>query len=241
MLQGKVIWITGALGLVGATSVANFLAKGASVYGTDLQGAENNEEIQALQAQYGQKLVIEISNATDEQQVQNSVQHIKERFGRLDGLFHNAYSQIRKILLEISVDEWNFILNGTLSSVFLTNKYAIPLMMEGNGGAIVNTSSVLSQFPMNNSSIAYSAAKAAVNQFTRIVAVEYAEQGIRANVILPGDIKKPGSAIQATTSLVGRSGRPEEIAELAAYLLSDLSAYVTGALYPIDGGFNLAP
>lgn len=237
VLQNKVIWITGAMGLVGRASVEAFLAKGAYVFGTDIREDSDNPHIQRLQDTYGDKLFLCVSDATDERQVQESVQKIKKVFGRMDGLFHNVYTQIWKSVLELTLEEWNAVTTGTLTSTYLVNKYAITAMIEAGGGAIVNTSSVLGKIPTKHTSPAYSSAKAAVNHLTRIIAVEYAKYGLRANAIVPGDIKNADSAVQDVNCLLGRSGRPEEVAELAAFLLSDSSAYVTGSLYSIDGGF----
>ncbi|MBP1993063.1 SDR family NAD(P)-dependent oxidoreductase [Paenibacillus eucommiae] len=237
MLQNKVIWVTGAMGLIGLASLEVFLAKGAFVFGTDIRDDKESPYIQRLRETYGGKLVLYVSDATDEQQVKESVLKLKEEFGRIDGLFHNVYTQIWKGVRDLTLQEWEAVTNGTLTSTFLVNKYAIAAMIETGGGSIVNTSSILGKVPVKNTPAAYSSAKAAVNHLTSIIAVEYAKYGIRANTIVPGDIKNVDD-LQDVNNLLGRSGRPEEVAELAAFLLSDSSSYMTGSLYPIDGGFN---
>lgn len=238
-LQDKVIWITGALGLIGRAATALFLERGACVFGTDIREPERHPEIVRLQGEYGNRLRLEVSDATDEDRVRESAGRIRETFGRLDGLFHNSYTQIEKKAFDMTLGEWDAVLRGTLTSAFLANKYAGLLMVETGGGAIVNTSSILGQVSVPDSPAAYSTAKAGMNHLTRIIAVDYAGQGIRANAIVPGDIKAADHPRQFTNNLIGRSGRPEEVAELAAYLLSDAAAYVTGAIYAIDGGFRL--
>jgi NAD(P)-dependent dehydrogenase (short-subunit alcohol dehydrogenase family) len=235
-LENKVIWITGALGLIGKASVEHFLKEGAWVIGSDLHELSTIDEFLEWKRIYGERLDLYVSDATNEEQVKDVIQQIKIKYGRLDGLFHNVYTQIWKTISEASLQEWNFVIEGTLTSTFIVNKYVVEMMKESGGGTIVNTSSVLGNIPLKNAPIAYSSAKAAINHLTRIIAVEQAPFGVRANAIVPGDIKSP-DGLQSTHNLIGRSGRPEEVACLAAFLLSDDSAYVTGSLYPIDGGF----
>lgn len=236
-LENKVIWITGALGLIGRASIIQFLEKGAIVIGTDIEDIQQFKEAPALQEKYGERLMLFVSDATVEEQVVDSVNKIISKYGRIDGLFHNVYTQIWKTTTDITLDEWNKVMVGTLTSTFLVNKYVIPCMIEAGTGAIVNTSSILGKIPMRNTAVAYSAAKAAINHMTLIHAVEYAKYGLRANVIVPGDIKTEDYEVQDLNNLLGRSGRPEEVAELASFLLSDAASYITGSLYPIDGGF----
>jgi NAD(P)-dependent dehydrogenase (short-subunit alcohol dehydrogenase family) len=237
-LENKVIWITGALGLIGKASVEFFLEEGAYVVGTDLLDFSQAAERLEWERKFGDRLTLYVSDVTDEGEIKEIIEMIKHKYNRLDGLFHNAYAQIWKPLSEVSLDEWEFVMKGTLTSTFLVSKYAVEAMKQSGGGSLVNTSSVLGTLPVKNGPVAYGSAKAAVNHLTRMIAVENAPFGVRANAIIPSDIK-PEDHVQANDNLIGRSGRPEEVAKLAAFLLSDDSAYITGSLYAIDGGFHL--
>ncbi|GAA3402599.1 SDR family NAD(P)-dependent oxidoreductase [Paenibacillus hodogayensis] len=248
MLQEKTILITGALGQLGRSAVPMFLGLGANVMASDVVPIEQAPRVAALKEQYGEDRFRFIqSDAADENQVKALMEETERSFGRLDGLYCNAYKNVWKPILQLSLEEWEETMTGTLTSTFLCCKYALPLMIRSGGGSIVNTSSVLSHIPKSGCA-SYGAAKAGVNQLTRVIAKDYADSNIRANALLPGDFKSDERLASMSDAqresigketLLGRSGRADEINQVAAFLLSDAASYVTGSLYTVDGGFHL--
>ena len=170
------------------------------------------------------------------------------RFGRLDVLFNNAGGGLPefKSLEEITVEEWDHVLNINAKGVFLGSKHAVPEMRRIGGGSIINMSSIHGIVGTPRG-IAYSAAKGAIRNFTKAVAAGYAEDGIRVNSIHPGNSLTgrvarrfpDGDYPDHWTSRVpmGRLGHGDEVAHAALYLASDDSSYTTGAELVVDGGF----
>ncbi|MBD2861932.1 SDR family oxidoreductase [Paenibacillus sp. IB182363] len=247
MLDNKVVLITGGLGALGRSAARMFLARGAAVFLCDRASLAAFPEIGALEAQYGDKrFAFMQADLCDERQVMDVVAEVERRFGRLNGTYHNVFANVWKPALEITLTEWEDTIRGTLTSTFLVNKYALALMIRSGGGSIVNTSSILGEI-VSEGCLAYGAGKAAIHQFTKVLAADYASNGIRANVLVPGDFRakedfarqseKEKEAIRSRTWL-GRSGSADEINEMAAFLLSDASSYITGSIYKVDGGFH---
>lgn len=246
-LEDKVIWITGALGSLGLPAVRMFLERGAAIYASDLKAAADAVQMLDLISEYGNSRVIYgEADLTEEHSVIEAVLDIESRFGRLDGAYHTVYSNVWKPALELTLDEWEYSLRGTLTSTFLVNKHAIKLMIKHGGGSIVNTSSILGEI-VSPGALAYGASKAAMNHFTRIIASDYGDRGIRANVLVPGDFRMKEVLPKQSASerenmrklsFLGRSGSSDEVNEVACFLLSDAASYVTGGLFHVDGGFH---
>lgn len=244
-LQDKVICITGALGTAGSAAIKLFLDRGAKVAACDLNHYEQFEDMKALQDMYEKERLLYIqADVTNEQRVSELFAEIKANFGQLDGLYHNVYVNHYKRIADQSLASWEATMNGTLTSTFLVCKYAAELMAQSGGGSIVNTSSILGSTALEGNA-GYGAAKAGIEQFTRVLALEYAEKGIRANTIVPGDFRseldwntssEEFKEKMKSDSMIGRSGKPNEINEVAAFLLSDAASYVTSSAYGITGG-----
>ncbi len=189
-------------------------------------------------------ITVDVSRADD---VKAMLQLAKDSFGRLDVIYNNAGIQ-GPIAPTADYDEDDFdrVIAVNLKGVYLGVKYAIPMMLETGGGSIINTSSMAAivAFP---GMVGYCASKGGVSMLTKLVAAEYAAQGIRVNAILPGAIDTGmtqampkdyiDGAVAAT--LMGRIGTPDEIANLAVFLASDESSFITGTLTPVDGGYTI--
>lgn len=247
-LTEKVIFITGVSGLLGRASTKMFLERGAIVVGSDIIPMDQSKELVEIQKTFGSDRFSFIpADVSDEDQVRKAFFLIQDQFGRVDGVFHNAFKQAVKPMLDLSLDEWNAAIKGTLTSTFLVNKYAVSLMISSGGGSIVNTSSVRAQIPAKHN-IAYGSAKAAIHQLTKVVAMEHGIHGIRANVLVAGSFMSEEDRIQMGIEKIKaydskfalkRAGKAEEMAEMAAFLISDSSSYVTASLFNVDGGYNL--
>ncbi len=233
-LTGKSILLTGAASGIGAAAVRLMTGAGARVAGFDL--APSDAEL---------SITGDVTRAAD---LEGAVAAVEERFGGLDALVSNA-----GLFLagggdgpspRLSEDSWHRTLDANLMSVFLGAKYAIPALQRRGGGAIVNVGSVAGLRVGSGASDAYTAAKGGVHAITRTLAVEHAPS-IRVNAIAPGPIETPMTddlpeenfgALRVLIPM-GRLGRPEEVAAMMCFLVSDLASYCTGQVYVVDGGY----
>ncbi|WP_030680284.1 SDR family NAD(P)-dependent oxidoreductase [Streptomyces cellulosae] len=247
LLSGKVVLITGASSGIGAAAASVFAREGAAV----VLAARREERLSALTAELNGKgfdAAYVVTDLTRAQDVRSAVDFTLDRHGRLDGAFNNAgIGGDRTPLHQMEDDIYDSVIDTNVRGLWNCLRAEIAAMLSGGGGAIVNNSSVggLVAIP---AAAPYVASKHAVVGFTRAAADEYARQGIRVNSVAPGSTRSeitvdwygrnPGleEAIHEITPQ-GRTAAPEEIAEAAAWLLSDRASYVTGVVMPVDGGY----
>ncbi len=241
-LQGKVAVITGAGSGMARATTQVFVREGARVLAADITGREE-DTAKAL----GDAVVPFRCDVTDEAQVEAMFKTALETFGRVDAVLNVAGIGGAQPLADVTMDEYDRIMDVDLRGVLLGTKHGLRAMLPTGGGAIVNWSSTGG---LNGSTLptsVYSAAKAGVIAVTKAAAVEYGTKGIRANAICPGFIETEMSGgkgaserfpmlVQGTA--LKRGGQPEEVAELAAFLASDRASFITGAIIPIDGGLT---
>jgi NAD(P)-dependent dehydrogenase (short-subunit alcohol dehydrogenase family) len=240
-LAGRVCVVTGALGGIGAATVALFERERATVIGVDLQ--PDSPGALALQV-----------DVTDERQVRDALQRVRDEYGRIDVLFNNAGISPNDdgSVIETTLEAWERVQNVNLRSVFLCCKHGIPHLLENDGplrGSVINTASFVAVMGAATSQISYTASKGGVLALSRVLGVEFARRGVRVNALCPGPVdtpllrelfaKDPEKAARRLVHVpIGRFARAEEIAQGALFLASDDSSYVTASTFLIDGGLS---
>jgi NAD(P)-dependent dehydrogenase (short-subunit alcohol dehydrogenase family) len=249
MLNDKVIVITGAASGIGRAAAKLFAASGARLQLADWDEAGLRETTETVRSAGGIVHCMRV-DVSQEEQVVALVKQSIAAYGRLDGAFNNAgVASSPNLLPDITTEEWNRVNGVNATGVFFCMKHQIRAMRTTGGGAIVNTSSangaVAEAYSAN-----YVASKHAAVGLTRAAAAEAAMTGVRVNVILPGFILTPMTSPYLESSefasyrqtmlerhSIGRFGKPEEVAAVAQFLLSDDSSFVNGAALPVDGGY----
>jgi NAD(P)-dependent dehydrogenase (short-subunit alcohol dehydrogenase family) len=242
-LAGRVCVVTGALGGIGAATVAVFQREGATVVGVDLQPDSPGD------------LALQV-DVTDEQQVRDALRTVRERYGRIDVLFNNAGISPNDdgSVIDTTLEAWERVQSVNLRSVFLCCKHGIPHLLENDGplrGSVINTASFVAVMGAATSQISYTASKGGVLALSRELGVEFARRGVRVNALCPGPVdtpllkelfaKDPEKAARRLVHVpIGRFAQPEEIANGALFLASDESSFVTASTFLIDGGISAA-
>jgi 3-oxoacyl-[acyl-carrier protein] reductase len=246
MLKDKVAIITGASRGIGKAIALKFAGEGCNIAFTDLQEDENMQKLVGELTAIGVKAKGYASNAADFVQTQNTVEQIVKDFGRIDVLVNNAGITKDTLLLRMTEAQWDAVIAVNLKSVFNFTKAVQPTMLSQRKGSIINMSSVVG-VSGNAGQANYSASKAGIIGFTKSVAKELGSRNIRSNAIAPGFIitEMTGQLSEEVRNEwnkmipLRRGGTPEDVANTALFLASDLSSYVSGQVLHVCGGLNM--
>jgi NAD(P)-dependent dehydrogenase (short-subunit alcohol dehydrogenase family) len=251
-LEGKVAAITGGASGIGAGTVRRFVEEGAKVLIADLDEVKGD----AVAAELGSAAVFLRTDVSKEEDIAAMVAETTDRFGRIDVLFNNAgFGGALGPIESTTVADFDLTMDVLLKSVFLGIKHAAPMMKAQGSGSIISTASVAG-LRAGYAPHLYSVAKCAVIHLTKTVALELGEHGIRVNAICPGFIATPLAVGRpdadetqidemrtagAAAQVLGRIGEPLDIANMALFLASDDSRWITGQEFVVDGGFEAGP
>jgi NAD(P)-dependent dehydrogenase (short-subunit alcohol dehydrogenase family) len=248
-LSGKVCVITGTGGSVGRAAALAFAREGASVVGCDVTVASAEATAEMVRAQGGTMVSLQPCRLTEPLECQALVDFAVRSYGRIDVLFNNAAMAYFNWLEDISDEEWRRDMREEIDLVFFLTRAAWP-HLKASHGVVVNTASLNGLLSFKTlGSLAHTTAKAGIIGMTRQLAMEGREHGIRSNSISPGlietnqtreQLKDPAwaSAMLGKT-LLGRLGKPEEVANVGVFLASDESSYITGVDIVVDGGMKV--
>jgi len=244
--SGKVALVTGAGSGMGAASALLFAERGAAVAVLDLNLNAAQQVAGRIEGKRGKALALAVDVA-DAEQVERAVRQTAQHFGRIDAVLNSAGTTSAPFSIEdFPLDRWQQVFAVNVNGTFHIMKYAIPELLKSGGGAIVNIASTMGAAALAGTA-AYTASKHAVVGLTKVAALDYAKKNIRVNAIGPGFVDTPMldstmrdekvTRLFLSTTPLGRFGKTSEIAELVVFLCSERAGFITGAYYPIDGGY----
>lgn len=247
-LGGRVAIVTGGASGIGRATAELLAAEGASVAVVDIDGP-GAERVAAAIRSTGRRAVALPTDVTRDADCRGAVESAGDAFSRLDVLVNCAGIIHRADVVGLDEDEWDRVMDVNVKSVYLMSRYAVPAMVAGGGGAIVNIGSGwgLKGGPR---AVSYCASKGAVVNMTRAMAIDHGPQGIRVNCVCPGDTDTPllrsearqlgvdeaAFLAESAARPLARLGTPEDVARAVLYLVSDASSWVTGSILVVDGG-----
>jgi len=250
-LQDKVTIITGAGGGMGRVAAQMFAAEGARVVVAEFNEAAGAETVALVRAAGGEASYVKV-DVSKESDAKAMVDHALATYGRLDCLYNNAgiMPEADHSVTDTDVATWDAVMAVNVRGVYLGCKFAIPAMVAGGGGSIINIASFVAILGCSVPQDAYTASKGAVLALTRSLAVQFGPNGVRTNAICPGPVETPllmdwlvkdeaAKQLRLARNPTGRFGKPEEIVHMAVYLASDESRWTNGASLVVDGGISV--
>ncbi|MBP8232972.1 MAG: SDR family oxidoreductase [Rhizorhabdus sp.] len=249
LLDGKVAMVTAAGSGIGRASALTMAARGAQLMVTDIDLARA-EAVVAEIVEAGGSAASTLCDIGDEASIRDAIAATEARFGRLDILHNNAALLSDEALasdndvLNVPVDIWDRTMEVTVRGTMLACRYGVLAMRRAGGGSIINTGSIYGLRAANRMP-AYSVSKAAVHMLTEVVATAHGREGIRCNAVAPSMMRTPTLdrlvpreivAYNEDAALLPRMGGPQDVAEMVAFLASDAASYLTGHVFPVDGG-----
>lgn len=249
-LKGKTAIISGGATGMGAASARLFAAEGAAVGVID-RNVEAGESLVAELSAARHRAVFARADVSSKAEVEAAVAAVNAALGPVNVLFNHAGTIVIKPFLETEEEDWDFLFDVNVKSMYLMTRAVLPQMLANGGGSIVCTSSISAVYATPNE-VLYDATKGACHMFARAIAVEFRDRGIRCNAVCPGFIQTPHGNREvegltkygvdvsdaAIAAAQGRMGRPEDVARAALYLASDDAEFVNGAQLFVDNGFS---
>lgn len=259
-LKGKIALIMGA-GSVGPgwgngrAMAVRFAEEGAKVFGVDIDLARMKETVERVQ-DIGGEIEVATCDVTQSSQIAKVVRQCEEKWGRIDILVNNVGGSAKGGPVELEEDVWDAQVDSNLKSVFLSCKHVLPIMEKQGSGAIINMSSTSGIRWTGSAQVAYAATKAGVIQLSKVVAVQYAQKGIRVNTIVPGQLHTPMVEVRLAGQRAGGDvaklleqrqariplpfmGDGRDTANAAVFLASDEARFITGTEIVVDGGMSV--
>lgn len=244
-LQGQGAIVTGAARGIGRAICVELARHGANIMATDVLGDELNETVGLIKEQGGGGEAL-VADVTDAAAVDKLVETTIEKFGRLDIMVNNAGITRDTLILSMEEDKWDAVINVNLRAVFLGTRAAAKVMLRQKGGRIINMAS-FSGLSGNAGQANYAASKAGVVGLTKSVAKEMGKRGVLCNAVAPGFIATEMTAVLPDKVKEGakqiiplqRMGKPEEVAQVVAFLAGPASSYLTGQVISVDGGLHM--